>query len=257
MKRVYAIIVCFILVALLWARGASSIPIILFALWGSIFFRSPKESDNYSNKISIPNTEKPNNMKLPSQWSIIIKVMTSRVFKAFLWIELSVLVIGGIYLLINRELYTLEDAIEMTCWTIFPLIMLLLVVFLYPWDSSTDMYRKNNGKCVNQKLDKSSDSFLRKFKIFWIHKEYVLKKEKKVIYSAFVLFVGFITTLSVCDVIVYSKHDYFSETWFCWLIFSLVELYLQSKLWSEVFRFKYPMIRKKTLLDRQLEAISE
>ena len=32
MKRVYAIIVCFILVALLWARGASSIPIILFAV---------------------------------------------------------------------------------------------------------------------------------------------------------------------------------------------------------------------------------
>lgn len=249
--------------------------VIVLAFGWSIFFSSRKKSDSYSKKTSIPDTAKPKITKLPAQWSSVIFIMGSRSFIIFSFIAVLILIIGGIYLIINRNLYMMEEAIEMICLTIFLLIIGLLLIFLFQWYELTESKtsRTEGGYSPNHldydadlaflatsvqksriwvtpKNDKTSGSMLRNFKIFWIHKEYVLKKEKKVIYSAFVLFVGFITTLSVCDQIVDGRYNYFSDTWSYWLIFSLVELYVQSKLWSEVFRFKYPIIRKKAILER-------
>jgi uridine kinase len=188
--------------------------------------------------------------KLPAQSPSVSFVMGSRSFIIFSFLAVSILIIMGIYLIINRDLYMMEEAIEIISWTIFLLIIMLLCVFLFQWFKLTGSNTQRSRIWVTPKNDKTSGSMLRNFKIFWIHKEYVLKKEKKVIYSAFVLFVGFITTLSVCDQIVDGRYNYFSDTWSYWLIFSLVELYVQSKLWSEVFRFKYPIIRKKAILER-------
>ena len=93
---------------------------------------------------------------------------------------------------------------------------------------------------------RSKKSWLR-YQIIWMENETTIKKEKKVIYSAFVLFIGLMLTLSICEVLVNSRYNYFSKTWFCWLTFSIVQLYIQNKIWSEFFRFKYPIIIKKNV----------
>lgn len=220
--------------------------VIVLAFGWSIFFSSRKKSDSYSKKTSIPDTDKPKITKLPAQSPSVSFVMGSRSFIIFSFLAVSILIIMGIYLIINRDLYMMEEAIEIISWTIFLLIIMLLCVFLFQWYELTESNTQKSRIWVTPKNDKTSGSMLRNFKIFWIHKEYVLKKEKKVIYSAFVLFVGFITTLSLCDQIVDERYNYFSDTWSYWLIFSLVELYVQSKLWSEVFRFKYPILQAKS-----------
>lgn len=87
------------------------------------------------------------------------------------------------------------------------------------------------------------------YKTLWKEKEYTLTQQQKIIYSITVLIIGFILSAALAGNVFNKENDsnYYSDTWYIWIAFCLIELYIQNKIWSEIFRFKYlTVIKKKT-----------
>ena len=85
------------------------------------------------------------------------------------------------------------------------------------------------------------------YKTLWKEKVYTLTQQQKIIYSIAVLVIGFILSAAIAGSLINKRNhgNYYSDTWYIWIAFCLIELYMQNKIWSEIFRFKYPLIRKK------------
>jgi hypothetical protein len=97
-------------------------------------------------------------------------------------------------------------------------------------------------------LETSNNANKFRYRFDFINKTYTLTQQQKIIYSIAVLIIGFFVTAAIAAESThrtrYGPSHYFSDTWYIWVIYCLIELYIQNKIWSEVFKFRYPVVNK-------------
>lgn len=93
-------------------------------------------------------------------------------------------------------------------------------------------YKAIESSLLNPKVDEYKTT------INWTYKQFTLTHPQKTIWSVTSLFTGFMIALAMAKEI--NHKEYFSDAWFIWVIAALIEAWLQNKIWSEHFQFKYP-----------------